>query len=157
MIGKDYCRCPGCGQCDAAEEVERLREVLVRIGNEARDLKTVKANGSRRPRTRRGWVMTRAELIAMLERAEGPSAELDIAVWEEITGDRQRPAKFRPVPKHTSRVIDAEIAIPGGMRWGITARNRDFEARVGESSKAHHREAAIALCIAALKARGETS
>ena len=43
MIGKDYCRCPGCGQCDAAEEVERLREVLVRIGNEARDLKTVKA------------------------------------------------------------------------------------------------------------------
>lgn len=25
MIGKDYCRCPGCGKCAAAEEVERLR------------------------------------------------------------------------------------------------------------------------------------
>jgi|694.fasta_scaffold66028_2 hypothetical protein len=27
MIGND-CRCPGCGTCDAASEVERLRERL---------------------------------------------------------------------------------------------------------------------------------
>jgi hypothetical protein len=27
MIGRD-CRCPGCGTCDAASEVERLRALV---------------------------------------------------------------------------------------------------------------------------------
>lgn len=30
MIGHE-CRCPGCGSCDAAQEVERLRDEVVRL------------------------------------------------------------------------------------------------------------------------------
>lgn len=51
---EDYCRCPGCGQCDAAKQRDELAKVLERI---------VKWRGGRIPNSQEGmWSDARAAL-----------------------------------------------------------------------------------------------
>lgn len=76
MIGND-CRCPGCGTCDAASEVERLRKLV--------DGK----NGQRIAAEHRAMVAERErdELKSRLAHAE---ADAEQAVHNEALTERQR-------------------------------------------------------------------
>lgn len=112
--------------------------------------------------------MTRAELIAALEKAEEPSRELDRAValglgwifdgdgWQEPDGTRHS-----GIDEYTAS-IDAALTLVGAAAWTAEFVDDDAEYRAsvwnGDRWRNGHsrHNAAIALCIAALKARGES-
>lgn len=119
--------------------------------------------------------MTRDELIAALEAATGPSRELDAhihaarfpelqsppwvnrgGVWVDTSSEDPNMA----FPAQYTSSIDAAMSlVPDGWDWCVACISGNWDAQVGEAdtfmaegagSKA---SAAIALCIAALKAR----
>lgn len=124
--------------------------------------------------------MTVAELIAALEKAERPSRELDAEIAALIA--ETQPA--HPMPDGTiwiegcgsessrtlhsrsyTRSIDAALTlVPDGFDWFVSSEfhGTQFFATVTSKDRLHNFVArgilatpAIALCIAALKARGE--
>jgi hypothetical protein len=129
--------------------------------------------------------MSIANLISTLEGATAPCLELDadiaiVAGWtfEKMKGDAKpywrKPgetswftrAKDGP-PRYTASIDAALTLVPEGMSWGVFNRNaiddasawvwrtpeRDLLAGINATSKSE----AIALCIAALKARQAAS
>lgn len=122
--------------------------------------------------------MTRDELIARLEAATGPDRELDRAIamslgWRHDPHDGPYGTWTAPDgTRHTTfnewtASIDAALTlVPEGMDWLICSRRRNFRDgyyvhimdgdvnRDGHSAgEAWHLAPAVALCIAALKAR----
>ena len=117
--------------------------------------------------------MNRDELIAALEKAEGPSRELDAHlslilndgwqyhapgfIWQPGCGSIN--SQRLPVRRYTES-IDAALTLVGGAGWTAEFVDDDDEYRVsvwdGDRWRNGHsrHSAAIALCIAALKARG---
>lgn len=95
-------------------------------------------------------------LIEALERAEGPSRELDRAIWyalqDEMTGD---PSKS---PAFTASIDAALTLVPEGFSWAVGS---DGGASVfgpgGHMFKGLAATPAIALVIAALRAKGTQS
>lgn len=111
--------------------------------------------------------MTIDELIAALEKAEGPSRELNrgIAIslgwafdgngWQEPDGTRHS-----GIDEYTSSLDAAMTLVPEGAWWDLCApygESKEARGAVypngGDQISARHRHPAIALCIAALMAR----
>ena len=114
------------------------------------------------------------DLIKMLEAAEGSNRELDERIMDAVYGPREvhlnlggqqttawkiRPGVWMGIAPEGTRSLDAALTlIPEGFEWMIRGGwaklwrpSPDFEARIDwEGSGA---TPAIALCIAALKAR----
>lgn len=107
--------------------------------------------------------MTRSELIAALEKATGPDALLDADIWQEIGRPDTRTYDGRGCILVYTASIDAALAlVPEGLGWGIpfgpcTAHDGNKERRWWEAEVGPHlaegATPAIALCIAALRAR----
>ncbi len=100
--------------------------------------------------------MTRAELIAALETATGPSYALDeaISIWRYTEAGEQPPANSRPY----TASIDAALALVPAAYDAIihTAGGADvWRPNVGlrDANMCYAPTPAIALCIAALKAQ----
>jgi len=110
--------------------------------------------------------MTRAELIAKLEAAEGPSRELDAEIdilalesgWRE-----ERYMTPDTTPHYTSSIDAALTLVPEGLRWRVSyvPVHQFASASVADGSilspntkewEGKHTTPASALCIAALKA-----
>lgn len=121
--------------------------------------------------------MTREELIAALEKATGPSWELDEAImccvyadlkperhlegWYSASGDHIR------VDRYTASIDAALTLVPEGWRWSLDWTQRPPYQDCGRAdlyapgagikppdvSDVYGATPAIALCIAALKAR----
>lgn len=122
--------------------------------------------------------MTRAELIAALEKATGPSRELDLAICRGALNSEplghaagmddglllmQRVGLY---PRYTSSIDAALTLVPDGMRWrvfGVPTAGKAFAScKTGstldpatEEWEAVAPTPALALCIAALKAQGD--
>lgn len=113
-------------------------------------------------------------LISRLEKVEGPDRELDAEIYASIGAVPSEVAD--PItgteivwifngsigfpPKFTASLDAAVGLVPEGKAWGIEdvgAGNPLFEVYAGDGDDADHfvvhKLAAIALCIAALKAR----
>lgn len=120
--------------------------------------------------------MTHEQLIAALERAEGPSRELDAdiawALGHDVTkhttladyahafpGTPEDAEYWHPLPAYTSSLDAALTVVPEGWDWCIACISGKWVAQVGEADTfmaegaASNGSAAIALCIAALKAK----
>ena len=104
--------------------------------------------------------MTRAELIAALEAATGPSRELDEAIETFLFHhelDHHRKTRIAPILLNYTASLDAALMlVPEGMMWDVESRNAAF---VGFASAPVRQfvigsTPALALCIAALEARG---
>lgn len=123
------------------------------------------------------------DLIARLERAEGADRGLDSAIhaemlltgwtpefWDESLADPELINPSIPEARPYTSSLDAALTlVPEGLDWLICSRRRNFQDgyyvhimngdvnRDGRSvSEAWHPIPAIALCIAALKARSAT-
>ena len=114
--------------------------------------------------------MTREELIAALEATTGPSRELDWGIHEWIWGvTAPRINRMQP-PTYTSSLDAALTLVPEGWASGSIAEERRVIGYVHNNQPAfigvgacdnpakiwhevRHPGRAIALCIAALKAR----
>ena len=112
--------------------------------------------------------MGREELIAALEAATGPSRELDEAIDQLAFENQWRTERFMTpdrTPAYTSSLDDALTLVPEG--WcpliGQNVHHRHWSCLVqrvtdsGDIDSRHNNAPtpAIALCIAAIKARGE--
>ncbi len=122
--------------------------------------------------------MSHEQIAAMLERIDRPSRELDGAIfvalhptaygWEYVNGERRKTTKGlfvcenNAVPLYTASLDAAMRPLPDGVRWKlgrVSESNRvpkfeqQYYASVGSPKFAEHNYAAIALCIAALRAR----
>ena len=102
--------------------------------------------------------MTRTELIAALEAAEGPSRELDLAIEELL-----RPGQLIQwyFPRYTESIDAALSFTPEGLKYclGCLSNPRlskrsahPYHAWVGETETVYAATPAIALCIANLRA-----
>jgi hypothetical protein len=118
--------------------------------------------------------MTHAELIAALESATGPSRELDAGIaksvgwrnirvnwWppEEVAKARRKKASLwscdrgpLPLPDYTASIDAALLLVPADHGWMVMGT----AAKCGAYA-ANGATPAIALCIAALKVRKETT
>ena len=121
--------------------------------------------------------MTKAELIAALEAATGPSRELDAEIWFSGAALVNGPVKKGfddyggahrthwtkgsigiwddKLLNYTASLDAALMLVPEGMMWDVESRNAAF---VGFASAPVRQfvigsTPAIALCIAALRAR----
>lgn len=113
--------------------------------------------------------MTLAELIERLEKTTGPDRELDIALGAFIPEPRAFNLTDKVLrngkhvcPEFTRSIDDALTLVPKGWndRFGLlnTARDKwvaSIEAENG-GGVGNARTAAVAICIAALKARAKT-
>ena len=119
--------------------------------------------------------MTREELIAALEKATGADRVLDFWCWwwGKATHDGKAPdsdyvaanIRSNDAPRYTASIDAALTLVPEGLGWGIpygpckeysgTRERIWWEAEVGPAT-AEAFTPALALCIAALKARGDT-
>lgn len=117
--------------------------------------------------------MTRDELIAALEAATGPSRELDEAIAAFNAGATRevQPSgrvafhkngfwvSIGEVSPYTSSIDAALSLVPEGYHWAVSWGGAHLwlhieDMPISESSRlAQHKFPAIALCIAALKAR----
>lgn len=107
------------------------------------------------------------DIIARLEKATGPDRELDLEIGRALPGPhpfslstaQQRGGK-PPVPEFTASIDAALMLMPEGANWSLNSKS---EARVGGPrldfviKGGSHVVPAIALCIAALKARAAQS
>ena len=107
------------------------------------------------------------DLIERLEAATGPDRDLDIAIWR--AGLRpDAPATFVPLPwlhNYTSSIDDALTLVPEGWKWSLFSADDRAKAcayivpAMGRLpwpewvEDIHAATPALALCIAALKAR----
>ena len=100
--------------------------------------------------------MTRADLIAALEKAEGPSRELDAEIRKHVPGDY--------LPAFTASLDAALTLVPEGLAWRVEPATPGYtdwgKYRAGVTTwekpydlPSYGATPAIALCIAALKAR----
>ena len=124
--------------------------------------------------------MTTAELIEKLERADGPSRELDEAIYELMGGCNHKRTKYYAVqsdtgftcldcgkdtygakyaPSYTASIDAAMTLVPEGWSYTVAWLHRNgratvamFHAKLNEQ-RAESQTPAIALCIAALKAK----
>ncbi len=113
-------------------------------------------------------------LIERLERATGPDRDLDIAIGEAVgAADHGWPAYHRPFKdwaKHYTASIDAALTlVPEGFRWKLgysknvpcVASVVDYRIQMAPNVGSFDAECdsnhAIALCVAALRAREETA
>lgn len=103
--------------------------------------------------------MTRDELIAAMEKASGPSRELDWGIHEWVWGVAAPRMERMEPPSYTASIDAALTLVPEGYDWMVFSVNGFNQANcgptnsfddVGDQKAATH---AIALCIAALKAR----
>lgn len=105
------------------------------------------------------------EIIARLEKAEGADHDIDGAIHVLITGKpletncKHCGAFSMRFPRSYTRIVDDALTlVPTNLHWSITSRGvarvggpaADFMIKGGE-----HASPAIAICIAALKARVE--
>lgn len=87
MINRD-CRCPGCGTCGAADEVERLREKAAAYERDWYDAKSEFGTATAKIRERLRVVeRERDELKTRLDHAE---ADAEQAIHNEAFNERQR-------------------------------------------------------------------
>ena len=100
------------------------------------------------------------ELIKRLEQATEGSRTLDMDVHEAITPNNWpkvvQLAEPQPCPRYTTSIDTALTLVPEGLNWGVDWRadREQFTALVGEHlGEPVAKSAAVALCIAALKAR----
>lgn len=101
-------------------------------------------------------------LIERLEQATGPDRALD---WElHVIDGLEGVGMYGAHPKYTASIDAARMLVPDGRGWVLKTVARGCEARVGgipggdfEIHGAEAPTAAVALCIAALKARRITS
>lgn len=109
------------------------------------------------------------DLIARLEAATEGSRELDGAIYETVTGVRitgPRDKEWLVVPFYTTSLDAALTLVPEGLCWGLNTHPEDeifnpggaqaFVSDMLEDGIYAHADAAtpaLALCIAALKAR----
>lgn len=107
-----------------------------------------------------------ADLIAKLESAEGPSRELDAEIGKILhpnpddIGDLC--SRYGDWPGPFTSSLDAALTlVPEGYWWTAGDCRREKHARVApeavddDGHEAFSATVAIALCIAALRARGE--
>lgn len=109
--------------------------------------------------------MTRDELIAALKKATGPCALLDADIWREIgRPDMRTHHGRRCILCYTDSIDAAMTLVPEGKRWrvssvpkhgyaGASVSNGSILATATQEWEGHHFIPAIALCIAALRAR----
>lgn len=105
------------------------------------------------------------DLIERLAKATGPDRELDAAIAYRCTKAASAVMGF---PSYTSSIDAALTLVPEGWHWEVSDSPKEFPARAGVSPVAPVDEwvcsdtggqdasaatPAIALCIAALKAR----
>ena len=97
-----------------------------------------------------------ADLIARLERAEGPDCELDCAIYAFVFVAQDNP------PPYTGSVDAALTLVPEGVEEvrlqinkevGCSNATMDPDTFVGETVVGTANHPALALCIAALRAR----
>ena len=111
--------------------------------------------------------MTRTELIAALEAAEGPSRDLDIEIHKALGHDVILGAGKHPmnrtgggrVPRYTESIDAALSFTPEGWHWRIESAGDPYAALSFPQTPWEAAEAtalaatpAIALCIANLRA-----
>lgn len=104
--------------------------------------------------------MTRDELIATLEAANGPSGELDFCIWQFVNPEYTPARGWTGAASYTSSIDAALSLVLEGWdpalwmrdRWRGKAKVR-LVARDGQEIHVNAMTAPIALCIAALKAR----
>jgi len=108
--------------------------------------------------------MTHDELIAALEAAEGPSRRLDELIDCEVNWCAPMPDSAEP-PHYTASIDAALTLVPGGFQafcLTVTEAPENPRHKCGVviahpfSRDSFGATPAIALCIAALKARKET-
>jgi hypothetical protein len=103
--------------------------------------------------------MTRDELIAALDAATKPDRVLDFRIMKMAM-----PLRLTPIPRYTSSIDAALSLVPDGLRWRVAMVpvHTFASASISDGSilspntqewEAHHTTPAIAICIAALKAR----
>jgi hypothetical protein len=89
------------------------------------------------------------ELVERLNKAPGPSRDLDEAIHIHVEGNTV-------VPYYTSRIDDALKLMPSA-RWFWRVDSHDPSAwvylNIADAFKGEGRTPAISLCIAAVKAR----
>lgn len=101
--------------------------------------------------------MTNEELIAALEAADGPSFTLEQEIFRSINPH----ATKLSIPNNYTASIDAALMlVPEGMTIGLMSVGDVYHFGIGENDRqaqfyAVASHPAIAICIAALKARGE--
>ena len=127
-----------------------------------------------------GAGMTIEELIAALERADAPSRELELRIARDVLDSKPlghaaglpdellvAQAEFGPWPRYTSSIDAALSLVPEGYVWRMQAPAPQptgkwaaeiFTQPMWSSFRdgTHATHPAIALCIAALKARAAT-
>lgn len=94
-----------------------------------------------------------SSLIERLERASGPDRELDRAIQVFDLGE----LPYGPIPRFTSSLDDAVSLIPIGWIWDVASSGCAWvmppENLEGHIVVSGIESPAIALCIAALRAR----
>jgi len=107
--------------------------------------------------------MTVDELIERLEKAEGPSRELDEAIAKAVLPVSKYYAAGVRIPAYTSSIDEALTLVPKGMPW-MVRRSQPWDAHhpycAAYVQRAENHECAataaapaISICIAALRAR----
>ena len=102
------------------------------------------------------------DLLAKLQCATGPSRFLDEAIargcgW--VTEDKSSEWMDEHLPRYSLSIDAALLLVPDGLNYVLRSLQGHAEARVGgwkdgyQIKDGHHAFPAIALCIAALRAR----
>ena len=108
--------------------------------------------------------MTRAELLAALQQATGPDRELDARIQKFLEGGLVGSRAAYVFPIHYTASIDAALTLvphvtvhTERMQWTVD-NQRSGHAAIFRNGSWHHGSGAtpaLAVCTAALKARGE--
>ena len=99
------------------------------------------------------------DLIERLEKATGPGRSLNLAIAEAVKGPPPEGFKVWPICENYTASLDAALTLVPESRWlvgaGAPYTSPWANVRCGEDDTIHVYAAtpAIALCIAALKAR----
>jgi hypothetical protein len=117
--------------------------------------------------------VTIEELIARLEAADGPSRELEFRIARDVLDGEPfghaaglpdelmlAQAQFGCWPRYTSSIDAALSLVPEGHFWGLYSSGMAYVKPDADGVQERHLSdgvtPAIALCIAALKARAAT-
>ena len=101
--------------------------------------------------------MAHDELIARLEAATGPSFTLEQEIFRLLNPN----ATKLSIPNNYTASIDAALTlVPKGEGWAIMAVKSVFHVGIGDTARnakwyAVAPTPALAICIAALRARGD--
>ena len=101
------------------------------------------------------------DLIERLERADGPSRELDYAILREIDPRAQRSGPVYSDPRYTGSIDAAMTLLPADHKhWNVGGSPTQgfaglglYGACVNDNTYGESRYPALALCIAALRAK----